>query len=183
MESRYQRDQLARHPKLVAGLAVPLFDRFIEGLDDARIEEPYRIQSFPLLIESIQKEIENLLNTRMPPRRSPTLNWEPISEPETVLDYGLPAFSPLNSGSSTDSRLLRETILRKIARFEPRLIDPQLELHSDPDDPAGMLGTLRGTVRLDTVNQPVCFPVSLRDHGESATVSPSETEPEANLRT
>jgi type VI secretion system lysozyme-like protein len=182
MEPRYQRDQLARHPRLVVGVAVPLFDRFLEEVDDARIDEPYRIQSLVLLIESIQKEIENLLNTRIPPRRHPAFNWEPTSEPETVLDYGLPAFSSLNSGSSNDSRLLRETVLRKIARFEPRLIDPQLELRNDPDDPAGMIGTLRGTVRLNKVNRPVCFPVSLRDHGESATLSPSETEPETARR-
>jgi type VI secretion system lysozyme-like protein len=158
------------------GLPVPLFDRFLEDLDDRRIAEPYRIQSLELLLESIQKEIEHLLNTRLPPRRGPATSWEPVSEPQTVLDYGLPAFSPLSSGSPTDTRLLRETILKKIAAFEPRLIDPQLELQNDPEDPAGMIGTLRGKVRLDKVNQPVCFPVSLREHGESATISPAEPE-------
>ena len=174
MEPRYQRNHLERHPRLVAGVPVPLFDRFAEDLDDARIAEPYRIHSLELLLESIQKEIENLLNTRLPPRRRPVTSWEPISEPQTVLDYGLPAFSPLSSGSPTDSTLLKETILRKIASFEPRLIDPQLELQNDPDDPAGMTGILRGKVRMDHMNQPVCFPVSLRDHGESATILPAE---------
>ncbi|MBB6143623.1 type VI secretion system lysozyme-like protein [Silvibacterium bohemicum] len=176
MEPRNQRGHLERHPRLVAGVPVPLFDRFDEDLDDSRILEPYRIQSLELLLESIQKEVENLLNTRLPPRQRPVTSWEPISEPQTVLDYGLPAFSPLGSGRATDSRLLKQTILRKIASFEPRLIDPQLELHSDPDDPAGMLGTLRGKVRLDNMNQPVCFPVSLRDHGESATILPAEAD-------
>jgi len=176
MEPRNQFRDLVRHPRLVAGLSVPLFDRFLEDVDDRRIVEPYRIHSLELLLESIQKQIENLLNTRLPPRRRPVTSWEPVSEPQTVLDYGLPAFSPLSSGSPTDSRLLRETILRKISCFEPRLVDPQLELHNDPEDPAGITGTLRGKVRLNQLNQPVCFPVSLRDHGESATISPAETE-------
>lgn len=176
MESRHQLRDLVRQPRVVAGLPVPLFDRFLEDVDDRRIVEPYRLHSLELLLESIQKQIENLLNTRLPPRRRPATSWEPVSEPQTVLDYGLPAFSPLASGSPTDTRLLSETILKKISCFEPRLVDLQLELHNNPEDPAGMTGTLRGKVRLDQQNQPVCFPVSLRDHGESATISPAETE-------
>jgi hypothetical protein len=47
-------------------------------------------------------------------------------------------------------------------------------LHGDPENPAGMIGILRGCVRLGTVTQPVSFPVSLRNHGEDATISPAE---------
>jgi type VI secretion system lysozyme-like protein len=174
MEPGNQRNLVERRPRLVAGLGVPLFDRFLEDLDDARIVEPYRIQDLSLLLESIQREIENLLNTRLPPRHPPAGGWEPISEPQTVLDYGIPALSPLSSGSLTNTNLLRETVLGKIAAFEPRLQNPSLDLRADPDDPAGMLGMLRGTVRFDRVTQPVCFPLSLRHHGESAAVSAAE---------
>jgi type VI secretion system protein ImpF len=174
MEPRNQRGHVERSPRLVSGVAVPLFDRFSEDLDDRRIDEPYRIQDLSLLLESIQREIENLLNTRLSPRRPPATSWEPISEPQTVLDYGLPAFSALASGSVADVDLLRRTVLAKIVSFEPRLQSPALELRDDPDDPAGLLGILRGSVKLDKVNQPVCFPVSLRHHGESATISPGE---------
>jgi type VI secretion system lysozyme-like protein len=176
MESGDQHGHLERSPRLVAGLAVPLFDRFNEDLDDRRIVEPYRIQNLSLLLESIQREIENLLNTRLPPRHPPASSSEPISEPQTVLDYGIPAFSPLSSNSLTDANLLRETVIRKIAAFEPRLLNPALDLRADPDDPAGMLGTLRGTVQLGSVTQPVCFPLSLRHHGESATISAAEPD-------
>ena len=176
MEPRDQYPKLERSPRLVAGAPVPLFDRFAEDLDDFRVVEPYRVHDRSLLLESIQREIENLLNTRLPPRRAPAVAWEPISEPQTVLDYGLPAFSPLSSGSPTDSTLLRETILRKIRAFEPRLQNLALELRADPDDPAGMIGILRGSVKLDRVNEPVCFPISLREHGESATISPAEED-------
>lgn len=175
MESRYQRNQLERRPTLVAGLPVPLFDRFIEDLDDSRIVEPYRIQDLSLLLESIQKEIGNLLNTRLPPRRLPAISWEPVSEPQTVLDYGLPAFSALSAGSLTDVKLLCDTIVGKIAAFEPRLENPVLELRGNPENPAGMIGILSGYVRLGKVTQPVNFPISLRNHGEDTTISPAET--------
>ena len=174
MEPRHQRNNLERRPTLVAGLPVPLFDRFIEDLDDSRIVEPYRIQDLPLLLESIQKEIGNLLNTRVPPRRPPAISWEPVSEPQTVLDYGLPVFSALSAGSSADLKLLCDAIVGRIAAFEPRLESPELELRSDPENPAGMIGLLRGSVRLGKVTQPVSFPVSLRNHGEDAAISPAE---------
>jgi len=175
MESRHQRRHLERRPTLVAGLPVPLFDRFIEDLDDSRIAEPYRIQDLPLVLESIQKEIGNLLNTRVPPRRPPAISWEPVSEPKTVLDYGLPAFSALSAGNSWDLKLLSESIVGRIAAFEPRLESPELDLRSDPENPSAMIGLLHGSVRLGKVTQPVSFPVSLRNHGEDAAISPAET--------
>ena len=175
MEPRHQRNNLERRPTLVAGLPVPLFDRFAEDLDDSRIVEPYRIHDLPLILESIQKEIGNLLNTRVPPRRPPAISWEPVSEPQTVLDYGLPSFSALSAGSPADLKLLCDSIIGKIAAFEPRLENPAIELRGDPEDPAGMIGILRGSVTLGNVTQPVSFPVSLRNHGEDATISPAET--------
>jgi type VI secretion system protein ImpF len=174
MEPSHQRDQLKRQPTLVAGSGVPLFDRFVEDLDDSRIVEPYRLHDLSLLLESIQKEIGNILNTRLPPRRPPASGWEPVSEPQTILDYGLPSFSALSAGRLMDTKQLGDTVLGKIAAFEPRLQNPVLELRGDPDDPTGMVGTLRGSVLLGRVTQPVCFPVSLRHHGDEANISPAE---------
>ena len=159
-----------QRPGLTAGSAVPLFDRF-EEVDDCRIAEPYRVQDLSLLLASIQKEIGNLLNTRLP-----DAGWEPVSLPQTILDYGLPSFSHLSSGSSSDIQQLCQVIAAKIAAFEPRLQDPVLELQNDPSDVAGMIGTLRGSVRMDNLSQPVCFPVSLRNHGESTAILPAEID-------
>ncbi|MFT4113342.1 MAG: type VI secretion system baseplate subunit TssE [Silvibacterium sp.] len=153
-----------------------MFDRFAEELDDVRVVEPYRMHNGSLLLESIQKELSDLLNTRLPPRRPPAVAWQPTSEPQTVLDYGVPAFSSLSSGRFVDVQLLQEAILAKIRSFEPRLEDLSLDLHADPEDPAAMLGILRGMIRLGSIRQPVCFPVSLRDHGEEATISLPEPE-------
>ena len=66
MESRHQRGVLNGRTGAVAGLAVPLFDRFDEERDDSRMSEPYKIHELQLVLESIQKEIENLLSTRLP---------------------------------------------------------------------------------------------------------------------
>jgi type VI secretion system protein ImpF len=160
MESRDQHGHLNNVKKQTASLPVPLFDRFAEDLDDARVREPYRIQELPLLLESIQKEIGNLLNTRLPPRLQAADNWEPISVPQTVLDYGLPSFSALSSANPSDVALLCRTIEGKIIAFEPRLESPRLELRAVEDDHTRMMGVLYGVVRLNTVSYPVNFPVT-----------------------
>jgi type VI secretion system protein ImpF len=170
MESRDKLHKLSWSPRLSPGLPVPLFERFDEEIDDRRVLEPYRIQTLELLLESIQKELSHLLNTRLPPRKEPQSGWESISEPETVLDYGLPAFSSLESGAMTDQKLLRETLLKKIQSFEPRLLDPQLDLRSDPENPAAMLGFLRGRVQLNSVIYPIDFSLKLDKYGASAAV-------------
>ncbi len=167
MESRHKRNLVAGQDALAAGLPVPLFDRFDEEMDNSRMIDPYRIQTLPLLLQSIQKEIENLLNTRLSSHRFAGSSFEPRSQPQTVLDYGLPDFAHLSAGSPLDAVTLASVVSGKIAAFEPRLQNPILELHGAPDNPARMIGMLSGTIRLEQVSHPVSFPVDL---GESAGV-------------
>lgn len=153
-----------------AGLATPLFDRFDEELDDSRVSEPYRVQDLALLLESVGGEINRLLNTRVAPRREPESPWEPHSQPQTVIDFGLPAFSALEAGSPTDVAFLGAAIRDKIAAFEPRLKNPIVELHPERDNPSALVGILRGTLQLENVTYPVRFEVHCDPRKESATV-------------
>jgi type VI secretion system lysozyme-like protein len=155
---------------LSAGSPAPLFDRFDENLDDSRVVEPYRVQNLSLLRESVQREVGNLLNTRVAPRRRPDSGWQPRSLPQTVIDYGLPAFSALAAGSPTDAAFLSSAIVERIAAFEPRLRNPVLELRAHADNPSAMVGILRGALQLQGVTQPVQFEIHCDHHGESATV-------------
>jgi type VI secretion system lysozyme-like protein len=170
MEPRYEHGHVGRHAVLTAGLAAPLFDRFDEELDDSRVVDPYRVQNLSLLLESVRREIDNLLNTRVPPRGHPDSAWQPRSMPQTVIDYGLPAFSALDAASPADADLLNSVIVGKIAAFEPRLRNPVLELRAQPDNPSAMVGLLRGVVQLEGVTQSVGFEVYCDHHGEFAKV-------------
>ena len=153
-----------------AGLSAPLFDRFDEELDDSRVKEPYRVQNLSLLLESIGREIDRLLNTRVAPRKAPEPPWEPHSRPQTVIDYGLPAFSSLEAGSPTDVAFLSTAIRDKIGAFEPRLKNPTVELHPERDNPSAVLGILRGNLQLENVTYPVRFEVYCDPRKEWATV-------------
>lgn len=153
-----------------AGLATALFDRFDEELDDSRVTEPYRVQNLSLLLESIGAEINRLLNTRVAPRKAPESPWEPHSRPQTVIDYGLPAFSALEAGSPTDVEFLSANIRDKVAVFEPRLKNPIVELHPERDNPSAVVGILRGTLQLENITYPVRFEVYCDPRKEWATV-------------
>ncbi len=157
------------------GLPTPLFDRFDEELDDSRMTEPYRVQNLSLLLESIGTEINRLLNTRVAPRKAPDSPWEPQSRPQTVIDYGLPAFSALEAGSPTDVAFLGATIREKIAIFEPRLKNPTVELHPERDNPSAVVGILRGSLQLENVTYPVRFEVYCDPRKEWATVLTAES--------
>lgn len=170
MEPRHKRDLVMRAMGQRAGLAAPLFDRFDEELDDSRVNEPYRVQSLSLLIESVGREINHLLNTRVAPRRASESPWEPHSRPQTVIDYGLPAFSTLEAGSPTDVAFLTSAIREKIAIFEPRLKNPTIELHPERDNPSAVVGVLRGTLQLENVTYPVRFEVYCDPRKELASV-------------
>ena len=170
MESRHKRDLVEQRLGRSAGLPTPLFDRFDEELDDSRAVEPYRVQHLSLLFESVGQEINRLLNTRVAPRRAPDSPWEPHSRPQTVIDYGLPAFSALEAGNPADVEFLSTAIRDKIAAFEPRLKNPVVELHPVPDNPSAIVGTLRGTLQLESVPYPVQFDVYCDHRGESARV-------------
>jgi type VI secretion system lysozyme-like protein len=173
MESRHQRGVLNGRTGAVAGLAVPLFDRFDEERDDSRMSEPYKIHELQLVLESIQKEIENLLSTRLPTFRDGASSWEPLSQPQTVLDYGLPEFAPIAAGNPLDQAFLSAVIAAKIAAFEPRLQNPMVELHGVADNPSQLIGTLEAAIKLQGMSHPVRFPFFL-DRGEGATVLTAE---------
>ena len=78
----------------------------------------------------------------------------------------------------TDHKLLREVILKKIRSFEPRLLDPKLELRKDQENQAALLGLLQGKVKLNSVVYPIDFSLKLDEGGESAAaiVDPSGTD-------
>jgi type VI secretion system lysozyme-like protein len=175
MESSHQRNFVARRAVLVSGLPVPLFDRLREDLDDARIVEPYCVQDRNLVFESIQRELKDLLNTRLPPRQHLSDSTQPASLPQTVIDYGLPGFC-LPNGDSMDSAVLARIVAGKIAAFEPRMQNPSVTLRANPDNPSGMLGTISGEVRLDQASYMVSFQMNSSSSREEIEISLAETQ-------
>ena len=160
MESGDQRDKLVVPSRAVHGRRALLFDRL--DPEEAPVSgEPYRVDEWDALLQSVSREIQDLLNTRLAPGR-----WEAISEPQTVIDYGLPDFSALSAGGATDRQVLAQVIAKKIAAFEPRLSEVRLELQPDPGDQTAMTGTIEARLTLEGLTQPVSFPLAISTEGE-----------------
>src|ERR1051325_9804857 len=95
-----------RDPKKVEGGRALLFERLSgTGPRDEQKEggaPPFRVHDIAELKQSVARELARLLNTRAA--------W-PLSEREgremSVLDYGLPDFSPLSALSGDDQARLR----------------------------------------------------------------------------
>ncbi len=148
-----------RDLRALVGSPVPLFDRLVDGEPERRYEErPLRVLTGPELVESVERELNRLLNTRGS-RRSVKLP----PDQRTVLDYGLPDFSGRFSGSEVDRQWLAEQVVETIRAFEPRLHEPVAEvLPRDPSSGAeGVRLEIGGEVRQGTFMEPVSFPLTI----------------------
>lgn len=159
MESGNQLGHLEDRLRPVHGRRALLFDRLEAG--ESPTGESYRIDQWAALRQSVAYELQDLLNTRLPPRR-----WEAISEPQTVIDYGIPDFSSLSAASETDRRKIAEVVAGKIAAFEPRLSQVRLQFQPDDTELSRLCGSIDANLTLESLVQPVSFPLSISTEGE-----------------
>jgi type VI secretion system protein ImpF len=140
-----------------------LFDRLVDEYPDEPIEpQPRRVLDRDELLDSIRRELGLLLNTRS--NRSVDLDdrdgW-------TVLDWGLPDFSPAFTRSATDRRRLAEVITHAIRVFEPRLLDPEVHVLDPRTEEHELRVQVAGSVRLGALSEPVAFPLTLEGANSS----------------
>ena len=139
-----------KQPKPVRGARIPLFERLTDLHPNERTERtPLRIFTLEQLGDSVRREVVRLLNTRCLAR----------DRNGSVLDYGLPDFSWMSAASVDDRRLLADTIARKVAAFEPRLMQVRVTLDRDPSDPRRLAGSIDALLVTESVREPVSFPL------------------------
>jgi type VI secretion system protein ImpF len=139
-----------------------LFDRLTDLSPEKPVEEkPLRTLSVDALRESIRREIHRILNTRCttPPQELENREW-------TVLDYGLPDYTGAYTRSTEDQARLERAMTRAIRAFEPRLVDPSVELLEGMEGERSLFFQIYGGVRVGTQLEPVSFPLSLSSPAE-----------------
>jgi type VI secretion system lysozyme-like protein len=144
-------------PRSIDGAQSLLFEKLID-LDPKSSHDPqeFRVLGLDDLKASIKRELERLLDTR----RSVGIGDEKITPPpETVLDYGLPDWSTLSPTSGQDMEALARAARIAIRAFEPRLLDPVVTVVRPKDGVNRITLVIKGSVRLDTVVEPVSFPI------------------------
>lgn len=96
-----------------------LLDRLLDpDYKNPRSATPSRAESVRELKRAVQRDLENLLNSRNPYSDLPAAFTE---AGQSVIAYGLPDFSALNISNLNDQYRLRQLIEGAIRAFEPRL--------------------------------------------------------------
>jgi type VI secretion system protein ImpF len=110
-------------PKTLTGAPLPLFDRLIDEDPEVVTEvPPKRYYNRFETIQSIEREVERILNTRAMVKRA---DYEDLSE--DPLNFGLPEmfgladFSQYDATNETDWPRIAEICEQSIARYEPRI--------------------------------------------------------------
>lgn len=120
------------------------------------------------LKESVRRELERLLNTRV------SIPAHQLRQRErTVIDYGIPDFSHLGPKSKSGRVWLEQEIREAVEAFEPRLQDIQVEVTLDPRRPDAMPARISAALVDDGRLEPISFPVLLRPE-------PGQTEVDAS---
>ncbi len=161
-------------PALIRGGRPLLFERlceerFSDASDPDSETSPAAQRGYEIeqLARSVMRELSNLLNTRLP-----VAAGHGDESTQTVINYGLPDFSGLNTSSPGDRAMLELLIARKIEGFEPRLRDVRVALEPHPEARGILVGYFQGRLRTEWVSEAVSFPLSLGTFG--AEIAPPD---------
>ena len=144
---------------MIDGARAPLFDRLAGRghVSSGDPPHPRRILYRAALRESLQRELQRLLNTRRPEFKSKALAG---AEP-TVIEYGLPDYSAMYTQNPEDQKKLSSLVRSTIERFEPRLRDPQVEATVLGNSDKALLVKVTGSVVIGRETEHMTFAVSV----------------------
>jgi type VI secretion system lysozyme-like protein len=141
-------------PQYTRGALLPLFDR----LDLTEPVEPVVLDPEGLA-RSIERELQHLLNTRGPLGMS-----ELVDTPRHVINYGLPDFHALNTGSGRDGVTLVAAIRSTIEAYEPRLGNIDVKLLQNEHSPEAVVVAVTGDLQINGIMQRVKFEIAAHDN-------------------
>jgi type VI secretion system protein ImpF len=157
-------------PRAIDGAHSLLFEKLID-LDPKSSADPqvFRVMNLEDLKASIKRELERLIDTR----RAVSLD-ESIAEdkarganPRTVLDFGIPDWTTLAPFDVAGREAYARAVCTAIKAFEPRLIEPKVELADHLARYNKLVFVITGHVKLGTLIEPVSFPIDFRSVARS----------------
>lgn len=141
--------------KPIKGAPVPLFDRLVDEQPTIAAEPiPRDTHDLDGLIDSVRREIERLLTTRI----SETLA-ELKGRDRTVIDYGLPDLGQYYVNSILDLNAVSRHVAKTIASYEPRLLEVAVTVEKQGTGVGGVTAHVSGRVRYENRLESIAFPV------------------------
>ncbi|MEQ8442961.1 MAG: type VI secretion system baseplate subunit TssE [Alphaproteobacteria bacterium] len=139
------------------GDLAPLFDRLCDDNPGVSNEPvPRRYLDLDGMAESIQREIQTLLNTRC------TWGEDAIRDLERgVLDYGLVDLSHLYTENPRDKQRVARAVAQTIAAYEPRLTKVNVTVEAVRKETGRLDLIVSGGMRFGDVIEPLSFPIRI----------------------
>lgn len=134
-----------------------MFERLVDENPNVPGEpQPFRIYGVATLLNSVQRELVCLLNTRCPLPGGPS-----DERNRTIIDYGIPDFSHVGPSSTTEIHQLAQVLERAIAAYEPRLQQVHVTIETAANNQSAAVGSISANLVVGSVNEPVSFPLLL----------------------
>lgn len=140
----------------VEGGRALLFERLVDlapGQGEAR---PFVLHDRDGLKTSLAFELERLLSTRVPVAIEVLTGRQ-----RTTIDYGIPDGALTVPADPTGRQRLAEQVRAAIAAFEPRLLDPQVNLRLAEGRGDALVAEISGWLDMAGQREPVSFAVPL----------------------
>ncbi|MBK1660902.1 type VI secretion system baseplate subunit TssE [Paracraurococcus ruber] len=138
-------------PARQRGLRPPLFDRLFDLQPGAADSADARLLAEADLRQSVARHLGHLLDARRAARHGAEL---------TVLDWGVPDIAGLPRRDGRAQAAWLEAVREALARFEPRLRDPRLELRETTEAGRARL-CIHGRLALADAAEPVLVELAL----------------------
>ena len=147
------------------GAIAPLFDRLCDYEPTISHEPvPFVTYTKKQLLESIQREVENLLNTRSSISLGNYEFLDPAHMPYGVPDlFGLPDSSFADPTSNTGVLQLEALLTNSIRLFEPRLQNVQVDVGVMDVKTQSVNATITGNLVMGDVRETISFPISVHN--------------------
>ena len=155
--------KIYNEPKNQVGAKPPLFDRLIDDNPEEKVDPSHKFSLTPQqLIESIQREISAVLNTRLTAKNA---DYEDLSQ--DPLNFGLPSlfgfqdFQSFDASNSSQWGRICQLCQQAITTFEPRVTDVQVKIDQFNKLKQALEIQITGTIRLEKFREVVHFPIIL----------------------
>lgn len=145
-------------------IPAPLFDRLIDENPETTTEpSPLRTYNREQLKDSIQRELQALLNTRPNTKRLEGLEDDPHNIAATTLFYGAHNFSFVDVTSASGKEQVKTTLAQAIENFEPRLTNIQVTITEFERNAQRLKVIIEGYVKIGELREHWSFPVIIND--------------------
>jgi type VI secretion system protein ImpF len=130
------------------------------------------------LKETIARDIESLLNTRMMYKEEELESFPQCQK--SILTFGINDFSGMSLASYYDRTTICASIERAISRHEPRLKAPRVKLLIDPHSTQTLSFAITAILSVGEAHEPVAFDAKLKPTTLQYTVSKTQIGRQTN---